>query len=360
MKCVKRNILLAEKSPYCPIEASVEADGDAVYFYLYVEKKLEERTIKQCWVRNLTPAPSLEADYYSQDDGGLMLLPESHCRYPQGQPSLNLSEIKIVWLENGNGAALLEKGEVLAIIPSDCNSIYCPGYARDCIQESTACKVLSEHSILLKEVEVAQIKWREWETHPNPFYTQLPEIVAKYTEILGNPTHCEILNKDEWPPIKLYTRNDQLQVFTTAGMSLHKQPKGSVSRADLPYDYIELGLLLENTFSSSLRKQQIRWMENLTVYPWREITRLKEGSVVKFDALDHKRFSMVLLTNQLDALPKVNLPKYKGKEAALLWLVPLSNSEIKYIERGKSSAVLFEKLNAIGKEIFNLNRADVV
>ena len=46
------DVLLEEWSPVCSIQAVVEDNGQAVYFYLWVNPGSENAEIRNCWICN--------------------------------------------------------------------------------------------------------------------------------------------------------------------------------------------------------------------------------------------------------------------------------------------------------------------
>src|SRR5262245_12620839 len=107
--------VLSEISPHGNVEAYVEQDERVAFFYL---RALGDNPFgfKSCWIRNLAPAPQ-ELDRAAMRDGRAPMLPARYCRDVAGSAALKLENLRIVWLEEGNAAALLEHDETVAIIP---------------------------------------------------------------------------------------------------------------------------------------------------------------------------------------------------------------------------------------------------
>ena len=61
----------------------------------------------------------------------------------------------------------------------------------------------------------------------------------------------------------------------------------------------------------------------------------------------------------MKSLPRVNLPSLGNSQTNFLWIVPISSEEWKVMKEAGSQVIL-DKLDAIGEEIFNLNREEVV
>lgn len=108
-------VLLGEISPHNNKQAVVDDDHDVVVFYL-VGLQNSGFGMRSCWVRNLKPAPA-ELDVRAMRDGKPPLLPEPNCIHKDSAPPLIPDQLRIVWFEEGDGAALFEGDEALAIIP---------------------------------------------------------------------------------------------------------------------------------------------------------------------------------------------------------------------------------------------------
>ena len=125
--------LLEEVNPNGNIQAVVESDDDTCYFYLFAAPHTQLGT-KSVWVRNHRLAPeALEVERLRS--GSPSRNPARHCRHTAGRAAPAAEDLRVVWLPEGNGAALYERDEILAIIPpwSGINGFY--GYARDNIGE---------------------------------------------------------------------------------------------------------------------------------------------------------------------------------------------------------------------------------
>ncbi len=134
-------IVLTSISPHGKVQAVVEDDDRTIYFYLnFVEQAQHPDTkVKTCWVRNRLPAP----DQYEPTEmmrGVAPMLPAEYCVDAGPGEPLEASELRVVWFEEGDGAALLDDDDVLAVIPAWSGLIGdFQGYARDCSKESKLC-----------------------------------------------------------------------------------------------------------------------------------------------------------------------------------------------------------------------------
>ena len=95
------------------MQAVVEADEQVTFFYLCPAEGLDFET-KSVWVRNHIPAPRT-LDAARMKAGLPPANPAEHCRHKQGAPPLSRDDLQVAWLPEGNGAALYERDDLLAM-----------------------------------------------------------------------------------------------------------------------------------------------------------------------------------------------------------------------------------------------------
>ena len=106
-------VLLVAVGPNGNIQAVVEADENVCYFYLFGAEGIDFG-MRSVWVRNHSQAP-VTLDVAHMKEGGPPKNPAAHCRHPEGLPPLRKEHLRVVWLPEGDGAALYESDELLAI-----------------------------------------------------------------------------------------------------------------------------------------------------------------------------------------------------------------------------------------------------
>src|SRR5262245_61248096 len=111
--------LLEETSPFGNIVAVVEDDDRVVYLYLHFPGVAEDESdrMKVCWVRNRLPAPK-QLDETAMERGEAPLMPAANCTNPGPGNPLDPNSLRIVWFEECDACALLERNKLLAIIPA--------------------------------------------------------------------------------------------------------------------------------------------------------------------------------------------------------------------------------------------------
>ena len=352
-------ILLEARSPSCPITAIVEQDARVAYFYLWGPEN-SNFGVRSCWIRNLIQAPE-RVEKGQMEKGFPPMLVKEYCRFPEGQERLNKRDLTIIWLEEGDGAALLLKDEIISIIPSWSGMGGFFGYARDCKDQGDFAWEISEDNVMIERIHESKKFYDSWTHELNPFNIQQPVILAVYEEMFGKGDKYYAIDGNEWPPKGLFRRKGESKtVFATVGLSLLPMPVVEMhteNRFDM--NRIELGIMVDSTFSENDIQQIAEWISGQAGIPWNNITFLGEGHTINFKPFNSKKFNSVVLTNRLDVLPKPQLDNYRNSRINFLWMVPVSEKERNEIIKNGSDEIL-TKLNELGEQIYSLNRAEVV
>ena len=125
-------ILLESESPYASRRVVVESDGTATAAYLHSATT----AIAATWIANHVPAPAA-ADMARLNAGAAPVMPAAHTKHPDGRPMLEPGVLRALWLEEGDGVAILEYGGLLAVLPGWADmSRGMPGYCRDVIGQT--------------------------------------------------------------------------------------------------------------------------------------------------------------------------------------------------------------------------------
>src|SRR5258708_717245 len=146
--------LLKEVNPNGNIQAVVESDDDVCYFYLFgaPDTRFGMRGV---WVRNHSQAPGA-FEIERLQSGSPSRNPARHCRHPAGRAAPAPGDLRVVWLPEGNGAALYERDEILAIIPPWSGTKGFHGYARDNIGHGPVAWELGSANVLFERFKQAQ------------------------------------------------------------------------------------------------------------------------------------------------------------------------------------------------------------
>ncbi|HTQ92772.1 MAG TPA: suppressor of fused domain protein, partial [Streptosporangiaceae bacterium] len=124
--------LLESSSPYGSRRVTVEYDGLTTAAYLHDDTSVVSAT----WIANHRPAPD-SIDQAGLDAGRAPLMPAGLIKHPGGRGSLQGSALNALWFEEGDGVAILENGQPVAVIAgwSDMDRGM-PGYSRDVVGQT--------------------------------------------------------------------------------------------------------------------------------------------------------------------------------------------------------------------------------
>ena len=110
----------------------VEYDGWTTAAYMHDTND----PIAATWLANHRQAPA-DIDLALLDAGQAPQMPDGYTKHPEGRPPLDPDSLRVIWFEEGDGVAIYESGELLAVIPgwSDMSKGM-PGYSRDVIGQT--------------------------------------------------------------------------------------------------------------------------------------------------------------------------------------------------------------------------------
>ena len=298
------NILLESWSPVCDIQAFVEETDQNCYFYLWFHPNSEHPYIRECWICNTAPAGA-EIDVQAMEDGRAPSMPAEFVAHDPAGIRLDEASLEIVWLEEGDGAALLSDGKLVCVIPGWAGfndfcgySIYAKGMG------PFAWELDQAFGTLEARVDKSRKFWDFFETD---YWGGVQEM------------HMKALVTGE---------KGGVCYGITAGVSMVPLPKIEqyYQEETGKFRRIELG------FASSGCEdgEQLRmysFLSSLSAYPWREISWLGHGHTVPCGAIEG--YSAVWLLNSR-LIPEISAPVYgefMGESVNLLWAVPLREEE---------------------------------
>ena len=338
--------ILFEKSPYGTIDAIVQHDGSSVYFYLNGPAPFGTRA---CWVRNLQPGPYV-LDQEAMQQGRTPMLPRTHCANPAAQALPREESLHVIWLEEGNGAVLLEESEPIAFIPPWSGLDGFHGYAKECASESPICWPMPARDQMHQRFARAADFWLSFQDeNENPFQPLQSRLLQVFDARFGDsqPGSYFSIDGGRFPPrgLSVYARPGHI-VATTIGMSLCPQPTVELqSESPGALRRIELGIQLETQLSADDLQNIWQSLSGLAAYPWQRMTWLGPGHTVPleaFSALLGESYRYGLLLPDREPGEAAELPPFRGDPVNLLWLVPLTDTERGELEQGTRSAADFD------------------
>jgi hypothetical protein len=324
-------ILLFETSPYGNIDAIVQHDGRTVYFYLNSPPRDDQPSkfgTRALWVRNLQTGPYvLNTD--DMKSGAAPMLPRTHCKFPHPSLLPCLENLKIVWFEEGNGAALVEKSadgsqHTIAVIPpwSGVDGFW--GYAAECAAENELCWPLPDNPNLQTRIDRSEEFWTSFATKPDPFVTWQPELLASYQQHFESKTvHYFSIDGDKFPPRGLvHLKTDQHHILATVAMSLCSQPVVEmVTETPSQFRRIELAIQLPLDTSEETIETISKTISRLAAYPWQQINWFGHGHTVQFSGLIPGVETATLVSDgELHPKNPLPLPTFRNDQVNLLWI----------------------------------------
>jgi Suppressor of fused protein (SUFU) len=332
------SIVLSDTSPYGSRSLVVESDGTASAAYL---RDRQGTTRGAAWLGNHRPAPA-GLDRARLDAGMVPLLPAGHTSHPAGRAPLDPSALEVVWFEEGGGAALLEDGEPLGVIPewSDM-ATGVPGHSRDATTEGPFALPLDDR--FEARIQGARGHWA-WRGDPAAWadfqQSALGHLLARlgpggqYWHDVG-----QRIGLSERPALGGRVH----QVLSTVGMSCQRMPSSGRR--------IELAVACGEPAGPEL----FQWLAS---YPWREMAPLAPGKVVAWDSARGAfplgdRWAGVLLLADPARLAGPPIPDLSGfrfgsEDVRWLWIVPITADEAGFAASVGSTG-LFRRLVSDGR-----------
>ncbi|MGD0373789.1 MAG: suppressor of fused domain protein [Streptosporangiaceae bacterium] len=339
-------ILLDSESPYAGRRVVVEHDGTTTAAYLH------DKTgpIAATWVANHQHAPE-GTDLARLASGQAPEMPAAHTKHPDGTPPLEPRTLRALWFEEGDGAAVLERGELLAVLPGWSNmSKGMPGYSRDVIGQTPFGWSLDDamEGLGPRTAEAAEFwRWRAdddaWAGFQQAILGHLLTRLgpgARYWDVGGG--RQPLVGVSERPP----TARRPYTVLSTVGMSCQRMPVVEQQGAE-PNAAARIELALATTQASNDAARIFLW---LAQYPWREVSWLGSGHTIPWYhepatfPLGGGRQAILLLDKPGGLIgPEVpGLGGFSLNSAAVrwLWIIPVSERERMLAnERGPASLV---------------------
>jgi hypothetical protein len=318
--------LLEEVNPNGNIQAVVESDDHACYFYLFAAPDTH-LGMKSVWVRNHMGAPeALETE--RMRSGSPSRNPARHCRDTSGRPAPAAEDLRVVWLPEGNGAALYERDEILAIIPPWSGTKGFHGYARDNVGEGPVAWELGPNNVLFERFNRAQSYWKKWDD--KEFWPSVQSSqISQLEEIFGSHTNCYAIDGGQWPPKAMMRFAWKGRtVLVTVGVALRPQPNVEMAtEAPDRLRRIELGAVLPGSWSEEAVQRIGRYISGQCNLPWSNYTWLGPGHTLSCDSWQNQHHTMALLQQEHSGAPRVALESVLGDPVNVLWFVPISAEE---------------------------------
>lgn len=325
-------ILLEEWSPVCNIQAVVEETDRCCYFYLWVKPGMEDAVMKSCWVCNTAAAPD-ELDVEGMKQGIAPAMPKGYVLHDIGGIKLDADLLKIVWLEEGNAAALLSEEELICVIPGWSGYKGFWGYSKF-VKGTTPCawELTDALPVIGERVERSRAFWDWFEYEPDYWKITQSMHMEALEKFYGKCENYYAIDGEEFPPKALIQGAKEGVIYgITAGVSLIPMPDVEMWYGEEYREYrrIELGFAA-TAVHQELCKYMYSFLSSLAAYPWKENTFLGHGHTVPCQRI--KGYEALLLINPR-FVPGLEMPEYElcmDETINLLWGVPITGEEYQF------------------------------
>ena len=350
--------LLESSSPYGSRRVTVEYDGLTTAAYLHDDTSV----ISATWIANHRPAPD-SIDQARLDAGRAPLMPADLIKHPGGRESLQGSALYALWFEEGDGVAILENGQPVAVIAgwSDMDRGM-PGYSRDVVSQTPFGWPLDEAMEgLAPRLERSRAYWR-WRQSASGWDQFQQALLGHLRARVGPGGHYWDASAGQQPPAGVTERPPEphrpYTILSTVGMSCQRMPVVEQVLDD-PSGYARIELALATTRPSAQAARVFLW---LATYPWRAVTWFGPGHSVRwyhdpatFPLGGDEGYGAVLLLDSPGSPPGQTLPgpqppdlsgfTFGGDPVRWLWIVPISERE-RQLAKEYGSASLVSRLAA--------------
>jgi hypothetical protein len=333
------DVLLEDINPNGNVQAVVEVNEGTCYFYLF-GKPDSDFGMRSLWVCNLAPAPAV-LDVAGMHEGKPPMNPRAHCRNPAGRAAPHTEDLRVVWLPEGNGAALYEKGAIAAIIPPWSGRDGFCGYARECLGQGPLAWELETGNAQIARFETARSYWTAWEGE-NVWDSLRDGLCARIESALGPRSNYYAIDGGRWPP-KALVRIPHAQgtALVTVGLCLRPQPNVEIYVEDTAsVRRIELAALLPKDWPDEAVKGFAAYLSGQSNLPWEAFTWLGEGHTIPCDSWRQRKFVSAALVTQHPAVGQLALGEHFGDPVQTLWLLPLTAEQQARAEEDGTAAVL--------------------
>jgi hypothetical protein len=342
-------IVFSDTSPYRSRRLDIEADTVSTVAYL---RDAGGSVIGAAWIANHESAPA-GLDLARLDAGLAPALPAALTSEPGGRSPLDPTALEVVWFEEGDGAAVLEGGEPLCVIPgwSDLGRGL-PGYSRDALGQGPFALPFGDVEFG-SPIEQAREYWARqrdamvWGDFQQSALGHLLNRLGPGGQYL----HDVARGQAGGPLIAVSERpareSRPYTVLSTLGMSRQRMPAARPHEENTtPYDRVELALA--TTLPSGSAGQVLAW---LAPHPWRSATRLVSGGVIPWTdrsaafPLGERWAGAMLIDDPAELTPEQPGPDLSGFQVGddsvrWLWLVPITADERALAAREGSTTLL--------------------
>ena len=229
---------------------TVEYDGLTTAAYLHDDTSV----ISATWIANHRPAPD-SFDQAGLDTGRAPLMPAGLIKHPGVRRSLQGSALRALWFEEGDGVAILENGQPVAVIAgwSDMDRGM-PGYSRDVVGQTPFGWSLDEAMEgLAPRLERSRAYWR-WRQSASGWDQFQQALLGHLQARIGPGGHYWDTSAGQQPLTGVTERPPEphrpYTILSTVGMSCQRMPVVEQVLDD-PSGYARIELAIATTLPSA-------------------------------------------------------------------------------------------------------------
>lgn len=344
--------VLTDTNPYGSRTLVVESDGISSVAYLCDRAGGVRGAV---WLANHGPAPQT-SDRARLSAGLPPVMPRAHTRHPSGRPPLDADGLSVLWFEEGDGVALFENDQILAVIPGWADMERgMPGYAREAIGETAFAWSLREAwEGLALRIAKARSYWR-WRRGEGNWDSYRRLVLGHLDGRLGPAGRYLEFGGDRLPRVGVSERpavpGRGHPVLSTVGMSCQRMP--TVERyIEQPESHARIELATATARDPQAGARLLRWLAH---YPWQEVTWLGHGHTARWRhrsspfPLGDRYGGVIPLSGAGPGprLPDLSGLVFGGDTVRWLWMIPLTEQELQLAhERGPDALDLSDRLPA--------------
>ncbi|GAA4058387.1 suppressor of fused domain protein [Nonomuraea soli] len=315
-------VVLTAGNPYGSRTLVVERDEESSVAYLCSPDGTVHGAV---WLANHRSAPAV-IDLGRVNAGRPPLMPRANTGHPAGRRPLG--QLTPLWFEEGDGVALYENDDLLAVIPGWADmSRGMPGYAKDAIGETPFAWALDEAlEGLAPRVAKARSYW-QWR-HAEGSWASFQQFVMGHLDgALGPAGRYWDASGERMPTVGITERpphgDREVTVLSTVGMSCQRMP--TVEQwIDRPDAYARIELAVATHDDPRDAALLLVW---LAQYPWHSVTWLGHGHTAKWYHEPETfpfgpEYSGVMLDAEPPDMPDMSGFAFGGEAVRWLWLQP--------------------------------------
>ncbi|MBB6351840.1 suppressor of fused domain protein [Nonomuraea muscovyensis] len=324
----RTEVVLTAGNPYGSRTLVVERDEDASAAYLCSPDGTVHGAV---WLANHRPAPAtIDPARVSAGLPPVMHAPAT--THPDGRRPLG--PLTALWFEEGDGVAIYEDDDLLAVIPGWADmSRGMPGYARDAVGETPFAWALSEAlEGLGPRLANARSYWR-WRHSPGSWPSFQQFVLGHLDRVLGPAGRYWDVSGERLPTVGVTERPPHagraVTVLSTVGMSCQRMP--TVEQwIDKPDAYARIELAVATRDDPREAALLLVW---LSQYPWHSVTWLGHGHTAKWYHEPSTfplgpQYAGVLMLADQPGMPHMSGFTFGGEGVRWLWLVPVTAQQL--------------------------------